>query len=174
MSILQVFFWFCKREKIMDVIFNRFHKEPITTYVYISDINAYGYKYVSLQEFLEYTLVNRIPLSICDVLFRFIKDKDKKNKITRKWKYFAENNVIFKDEYIKKDDWLEIIYSGQRVFQGQVFYVEPGFNGEIHIKTDNGTRHISLFTYLKNYDILINGEKKTPQFYIKRKRKKYL
>ena len=87
------------------------------SYVYNPNFNTYGYKRVSLQEYLENALVNKIPLSIGDALFKFIEDKDKKKKLIRKWKYFAENNVSFKDEYIKKGDNLEIIHFGVTIYK---------------------------------------------------------
>jgi hypothetical protein len=51
MDIFEVFFWFCKEQKIMDIMFKMYHEKNLGTWKYNGVYGTY-FQPMSLKEFL--------------------------------------------------------------------------------------------------------------------------
>ena len=171
MSILEVFFWFCKEQKIMDVIFKKYHEKTPSVWEY-SEYNA-NQKYLSLEDAINYCSYSGIDTIFWRLFSNTIDDNERYKKARAKWTKFSKNNVLFSDKFVKVGDTIEFVLRSPRPIQlyGVVLEIPKTFNGSVSVRLDDGEERI--VGLLGRSDLKINGEKKTPEFYIKRRRKLY-
>ena len=172
MSILEVFFWFCKEQKIMDVIFKKYHEK--TPFFWEYSENEVNQKYLSLKNAIEeYCFSSGIDTIFWRLFFNKIDDNERYKKAKAKWTKFSKNNVLFSDKFVKVGDTIEFdqYFPRNIPLHGVVSEIPKTFNGSVSVRLDDGEeRTVGL---LGRRDLKINGEKRTPEFYIKRKRKLY-
>ena len=173
MNILQVFFWFCKEQKLMDIMFKMYRERKPR--VWVNDyVNGAYFKRVSLKEFLELKIEH---YGLTDLFWNLqsrnalIFENPRYKKARSKWNAFSRNNVMFSDDYIKIGDRVEGTERYNTNYSGVVTSIPKIFYGNVNIMTDDGKEMtVSIF---RSYNIKINGEEKKLSFYIKRNRKVY-
>lgn len=173
MDIFEVFFWFCKEQKIMDIMYKMYYEKKLGTWKYDSIYGAY-FKPMSLKEFL----TNRIlAFGFYDIFWdlqprnRTITENLRYKKARSKWNAFSKNNIKFSDDFIKIGDTVEATSSLGVLYRGIVIGFPKEFSGAFRIKKNNGEEHTA--SILGCSTIKVNGVEKKPEFYIKRKRKIY-
>jgi len=172
MNILEVFFWFCKEQKIMDVIFKKYHEKTPKVWNYSENGMAYQSN-LSLKDAMDYCISSGIDTIFWRLFSNTIDDNERYKKARVKWTKFSKNNILFSDKFVKIGDTIEF---GMRFpirvsLHGIVIEIPKTFNGSVLVRLDDGEeRAIGL---LGRSDLKINGEERTPEFYIKRKRKLY-
>ena len=173
MDILEVFFWFCKEQKIMDIIYKMYHEKKLGAWKYERNYGTY-FKPMSLKEFL----TNRILVNGFDDIFwdlqpknRTITENLRYKKARSKWNAFVKNNIKFSDDFIKIGDTVEARNSLGVVYGGTVIGFPKTFSGVFKIKKSNGEEHTASILWCST--IKVNGVERKPEFYIKRKRKIY-
>ena len=175
MDILEMFFWYCKEKKIMDVIFKMFYSRNLGTYRF--DGYDTFFENLSLKDFLIEMFGS---YGFLDIFWRFQKVKDEFSEIDKykkarsKWNAFVKNNLHFSEEYVKVGDKIEV-EPGYQGMVGTVIEIPEIIDGSIKICLEGSNRNynIPLLAYHKNKQLKINGEIKEPKFYIKRRRKIY-
>ena len=179
MDINRVFFWFCKEQGIIDIMFSMYQMKKLGTWRYDNEngsyferlslknyltqrVKAYGFKDVfwELQP-PSYTLKTRKILS-----------SEKYKKARSKWNSFVKKNLMFSDEFLKVGDKVELSNAWGRSKVGTVIEIPKTFDGSFMIKSfDTGADvKVSIVGYQK---ILVNDVEKEPEYYIKRRRKVY-
>lgn len=173
MDIFEVFFWFCKEQKIMDIMFKMYYEKNLGTWRY-DNINGTYFQPMSLKEFL----TNRVlAFGFHDIFWdlqgrnRFLTENPRYKKARSKWNAFSKNNIIFSDDFIKIGDTIEARGLWGTIYSGTVIGFPKEFSGAFRIRKDNGDE--STVSILGCSTIKINGIEKKPEFYIKRKRKIY-
>lgn len=180
MDILQIFFWFCKEQKIMDIVFKMYesHRPQAWHVDKPHDIHSLGYfKDMSMAEFLKESFrKNSLFDALSDLehyntLKRDSLIHERFMKARRKWNGFCRNNIFYVDDYVKEGDFIEYTDIFGEEIKGIVTNVPKKLGEYITIKLEDSV----LNRYLPpSYEVMkINGEKKEPKFYIKRKRKIY-
>jgi hypothetical protein len=174
MDIFKVFFWFCKEQKIMDIMFKMYNEKRPEKF---EPYGSYGMHFepISLKEFL----TNRIlTFGFTDIFWYFqpidstLTENPRYKKARSKWNAFSKNNIKFSDDFIKIGDSIEAENSfGEIMYKGTVIDLPKEFSGSFEIKNENGEE--SMVTILCCSTIKVNGVEKKPEFYIKRKRKIY-
>lgn len=173
MDIFEVFFWFCKEQKIMDIMFKMYNKKKLGTWKYDSVYGSY-FEPMSLRDFLRKRI---FTFGFSDIFWdlqprdRVLVDNPKYKKARSKWNAFSKNNIIFSDNFIKIGDRIDAESSWGIEYSGTVVSFPKDFCGSFKIKNDEG-REITA-TILGCTTIKINGIEKKPEFYIKRRRKIY-
>ena len=172
MSALEVFFWFCKEQKIMDVIFKKYHEKTPSVWKY-SENNGVYQKYLSLKDAIDYCISSGIDTIFWRLFSNSIADNERYKKARAKWNSFAKNNILFSDKFVKVGDTIEcgIYFPRLMHLHGVVSEIPKTFNGSVSVRLDNGEE--MRVCLLGRNDLKINGEEKTPEFYIKRRRKLY-
>jgi len=173
MSILEVFFWFCKEQKIMDVIFKKYHEKTPFFWGY-SENNGVYQKYMSLKNAIEeYCIYSRFDTIFWGLFSNTIDDNERYRKARAKWNSFAKNNILFSDKFVKVGDTIEsdLCFPRGIPLCGVVSEIPKTFNGSVLVRLDDGEE--IMVGLLSRSDLKINGEKRTPEFYIKRRRKLY-
>lgn len=172
MSILEVFFWFCKEQKIMDVIFKKYHEKMPSVWEYSKNNGVYQ-KYLPLKDAIDYCIPSGIDTIFWRLFSSTIDDNERYKKAKAKWTKFSKNNVLFSDKFVKVGDTIECdIYFPRRIpLHGVVSEIPKTFNGSVLVRLDDG-EEITV-GLLGRKDLKINGEERTPEFYIKRRRKLY-
>ena len=171
MSALEVFFWFCKEQKIMDIIFKKYHEKTPKIWKYAENNGVYE-KYLSLKDAIDYCISSGIDTIFWSLFSNTIDDNERYKKARAKWFSFTKNNILFSDQFVKVGDAIEfdLSYLGLPL-HGVVSEIPKTFNGSVLVCFDDGKeRTVGL---LGRNDLKINGEKRTPEFYIKRRRKLY-
>ena len=173
MDIFEVFFWFCKEQKIMDIMYKMYHEKNLGTWRYDSVYGTY-FQPMSLREFL----INRmLTFGFHDIFWdlqprnRSLTENLRYKKARSKWNAFSKNNIKFSDDFIKIGDTIEARSSWGTIYRGTVVGFPKEFSGAFRIRKNNGDE--STATILGCSTIKINGVEKKPKFYIKRKRKIY-
>lgn len=172
MSILEVFFWFCKEQKIMDVIFKKYHENTPSVWNFSKNGGAYQSN-MSLKEAIDYCISSGIDTIFWRLFSKTIDDNEQYKKARVKWTKFSKNNILFSDNFVKVGDTIEfdICFPRRIPLHGVVSEIPKTFNGSVLVRLDDGEeRTVGL---LGRNDLKINGEKRTPEFYIKRRRKLY-
>jgi len=172
MSILEVFFWFCKEQKIMDVIFNKYHEKTPSIWKYSINNGVYQ-KYLSLKDAIDYCISSGIDTIFWRLFSNTINDNERYKKARAKWTKFSKNNVLFSDKFVKVGDTIEfdLCFPRHIPLHGVVSEIPKTFNGSVSVRLDDGEE--MTVGLLGRNDFKINGEEKTPEFYIKRRRKLY-
>jgi hypothetical protein len=173
MSILEVFFWFCKEQKIMDVIFKKYHEETPFFWEY-SENNGVNQKYLSLENAIEeYCISSKIDTIFWRLFSNTTDDNERYKKARAKWTKFSKNNILFSDQFVKVGDTIEfdLCFPRRIPLHGVVSEIPKTFNGSVLVRLDNGEE--KAVGLLSRSDLKINGEERTPEFYIKRRRKLY-
>ena len=173
MDIFEVFFWFCKEQKIMDIMYKMYHEKNLGTWRYDGVYGTY-FQPMSLREFL----TNRMlafgfhdifwDLQVRDVS---LTENPRYKKARSKWNAFSKNNIKFSDDFIKIGDTIEARGSWDTIYRGTVVSFPKEFSGAFRIRKNNGEE--STASIIGCSTIKINGIEKKPEFYIKRKRKIY-
>lgn len=173
MDIFEVFFWFCKEQKIMDIMYKMYHEKNLGTWKYDGAYGTY-FQPMSLKEFL----TNRmIAFGFHDIFWdlqvrnRSLTENPRYKKARSKWNAFSKNNIKFSDDFIKIGDTIEATSSWGTIYIGTVVGFPKEFSGAFRIRKNNGEE--STASILNCSTIKINGVEKKPEFYIKRRRKIY-
>ena len=173
MDIFEVFFWFCKEQKIMDIMYKMYHEKNLGTWKYDGAYGTY-FQPMSLKEFL----TNRMLAFGFHNLFwdlqvrnSSLTENPRYKKARSKWNAFSKNNIKFSDNFIKIGDTIEATDSWGTICIGTVVGFPKEFSGAFRIRKNNGEE--STASILNFSTIKINGVEKKPEFYIKRKRKIY-
>ena len=173
MDIFEVFFWFCKEQKIMDIMYKMYHEKNLGTWRYDGVYGTY-FQPMSLREFL----TNRmLAFGFHDIFWdlqvrdRSLTENPRYKKARSKWNAFSKNNIKFSDNFMKIGDTIEARGSWGTIYRGTVVGFPKEFSGAFRIRKDNGDE--STATILGCSTIKINGVEKKPEFYIKRRRKIY-
>ena len=173
MDIFEVFFWFCKEQKIMDIMYKIYHEKNLGTWRYDGVYGTY-FQPMSLREFL----TNRmLAFGFHDIFWdlqprnRSLTENLRYKKARSKWNAFSKNNIIFSDDFIKIGDTIEARGSWGTIYRGTVVSFPKEFSGAFRIRKNNGEE--STASILNCSTIKINGVEKKPEFYIKRRRKIY-
>ena len=97
MDIFEVFFWFCKEQKIMDIMYKMYHEKNLGTWRYDSVYGTY-FQPMSLREFL----INRMStFGFHDIFWdlqprnRNLTENLRYKKARSKWNAFSKNNIKF-------------------------------------------------------------------------------
>ena len=169
MDIFEVFFWFCKEQKIMDIMYKIYHEKNLGTWRYDGVYGTY-FQPMSLREFL----TNRmLAFGFHDIFWdlqvrdRSLTENPRYKKARSKWNAFSKNNIKFSDDFMKIGDTIEARGSCGTIYRGTVIEFPKEFSGAFRIRKDNGDE--STATILGCSTIKINGIEKKPEFYIKRK-----
>lgn len=171
MSKLEVFFWFCKEQKIMDVVFMYYHLDTPRLWKYSSNGESY-YSNLSLKDAIDCATYFGFDNLFWKIFPKCYGSKRYSNAVS-KWNRFAKNNVKFSDEFVKVGDTIEINDGFTNIVKnGIVTEIPKVFNGSVFMQT-LGTNTVITVNLLANCKIKINGEERIPEFYIKRKRKLY-
>ena len=173
MSILEVFFWFCKEQKIMDVIFKKYHEKTPSVWEYSKNNGLLYQKSLSLKDAIDYCASDGFKSIFWKLFSNRIDENERYRKAREKWNSFAKNNILFSDKFVKVGDTIEIDLCFPRFIplHGVVSEIPKTFNGSVSVRLDDGEeRTVGL---LGRSDLKINGEEKTPEFYIRRRRKLY-
>ena len=173
MSALEVFFWFCKEQKIMDIIFKKYHEKTPKAWKHSENGGIYQYN-LSLKDAIDYCASYGFD-SIFWRLFSYkINENERFKKAKAKWSSFVKNNILFSDKFVKVGDTIEFNHEWQthKIINGIVSEIPKNFNGSVIVRTADGNAEI-LVNLLNRPILKINGEKRTPEFYIKRRRKLY-
>lgn len=173
MDIFEVFFWFCKEQKIMDIMYKMYHEKNLGTWKYDGAYGTY-FQPMSLKEFL----TNRMLAFGFHNIFwdlqvrnRSLTENPRYKKARSKWNAFSKNNIKFSDNFIKIGDTIEATDSWGTICIGTVVGFPKEFSGAFRIRKNNGEE--STASILNFSTIKINGVEKKLEFYIKRKRKIY-
>ena len=173
MDIFEVFFWFCKEQKIMDIMYKMYHEKNLGTWKYDGAYGAY-FQPMSLKEFL----TNRMLAFGFHNIFwdlqvrnRSLTENPRYKKARSKWNAFSKNNIKFSDNFIKIGDTIEATDSWGTICIGTVVGFPKEFSGAFRIRKNNGEE--STASILNFSSIKINGVEKKPEFYIKRRKKIY-
>ena len=173
MDIFEVFFWFCKEQKIMDIIYKMYHEKNLGTWKYDGAYGTY-FQPMSLKEFL----TNRMLACGFHNIFwdlqvrnRSLTENPRYKKARSKWNAFSKNNIKFSDNFIKIGDTIEATDSWGTICIGTVVGFPKEFSGAFRIRKNNGEE--STASILNFSTIKINGVEKKPEFYIKRRKKIY-
>lgn len=172
MNALEVFFWFCKEQKIMDIIFKKYHEKTPSVWKY-SENNGMYQKYLSLKDAIEYCASYGFDSIFWKLFSNRTNENERYRKARAKWNSFAKNNILFSDKFVKVGDTIELDLCFPRLIplHGVVSEIPKTFNGSVLVRLDDGKeRTVGL---LGRSDLKINGEERTPEFCIKRKRKLY-
>jgi hypothetical protein len=173
MSIFEVFFWFCKEQKIMDIMFKMYNEKKLGTWKYDGIYGSY-FQPMSLNEFLTKRM---LAFGFTDIFWdlqprnKSLTENLRYKKARSKWNAFSRNNIMFSDDFIKIGDRIEASNSWGVIYQGTVSSFPKDFCGSFRIITNDG-REISA-TIFGCSTIKVNGVEKKPEFYIKRRRKIY-
>jgi hypothetical protein len=173
MSALEVFFWFCKEQKIMDIIFKKYHKKTPKVFKYSENGVPYQSN-LSLKDAIDYCA----SYGFNDIFWRLfssgIDENERYRKARTKWNSFVKNNILFSDKFVKVGDTIEFNHDWQlhKIINGIVSEIPKNFNGSVLVRTADGNAEM-LVNLLGRSDLKINGEERTPEFYIKRRRKLY-
>jgi len=172
MNILEVFFWFCKEQKIMDVIFKKYHEKTPKVWNYSENGMAYQSN-LSLKDAIDCCISYGIDTIFWRLFSNKIDDNERYKKAKAKWTKFSKNNILFSDKFVKVGDTIEFGLRSERhiLLHGVVSEIPKTFNGSVLVRLDDG-KEITVGLLDRSY-LKINGEEKTPEFYIKRKRKLY-
>jgi hypothetical protein len=171
MSGLEVFFWFCKEQKIMDIIFKKYHEKTPSVWEYSNNNGAYQ-KNLSLKEAIDYCISSGIDTIFWRLFSNTIDDNERYKKAKAKWNKFSKDNILFSDKFVKVGDTIEFDRFPRRILlHGVVSEIPKTFNGSVLVRLDDG-KEITV-GLLDRRDLKINGEERTPEFYIKRRRKLY-
>ena len=173
MSALEVFFWFCKEQKIMDIIFKKYHEKTPKIWKYSENGVAYQSN-LSLKDAIDYCISSGIDTIFWRLFSNTIGDNERYKKARVKWTKFSKNNILFSDKFVKVGDTIEFNHDWQihKIINGIVSEILKNFNGSVLVRTADGNAEM-LVNLLGRNDLKINGEKRTPEFYIKRRRKLY-
>ena len=173
MDIFEVFFWFCKEQKIMDIMYKMYHEKNLGTWRYDGVYGTY-FQPMSLREFL----TNRmLAFGFHDIFWdlqvrdRSLTENPRYKKARSKWNAFSKNNIKFSDDFMKIGDTIEATSSWGTIYRGTVVDFPKEFFGAFRIRKNNGEE--STASILGCSTIKINGVEKKPEFYIKRRRKIY-
>ena len=176
MNILEVFFWFCKKEKIMGLVLEMYQMSRIG--YYSEKYGTISFERTSMHDFLKNRLsIHCLAFLFDDILFRMDISNSNKfiqnskidfEKLSNKWAKFCKNNIKLSEDYVKVGDTIEI---------GEVNYkvksIPKNFTGyvEFEYTVDGNTSYTRKSIFSEN--LKINGEEKEPKFYIKQNRKVY-
>ena len=173
MDIFEVFFWFCKEQKIMDIMYKMYHEKNLGTWRYDGSYGTY-FQPMSLREFL----TNRmLAFGFHDIFWdlqvrdRSLTENPRYKKARSKWNAFSKNNIKFSDDFMKIGDTIEAAGSWGTIYRGTVVGFPKEFSGAFRIRKNDGEE--STASILGCSTIKINGIEKKPEFYIKRRRKFY-
>jgi hypothetical protein len=173
MDIFEVFFWFCKEQKIMDIMFKMYHEKNLGTWKYNGVYGTY-FQPMSLKEFL----TNRmLAFGFHDIFWdlqtndRSLTENPRYKKARSKWNAFSKNNIKFSDDFMKIGDTIEARGLLGTIYRGTIVGFPKEFSGAFRIRKNNGEE--STASILGCSTIKINGVEKKPEFYIKRRRKIY-
>jgi hypothetical protein len=173
MDIFEVFFWFCKEQKIMDIMFKMYHEKNLGTWKYNGVYGTY-FQPMSLKEFL----TNRmLAFGFHDIFWdlqtndRSLTENPRYKKARSKWNAFSKNNIKFSDDFMKIGDTIEARGLLGTIYRGTIVGFPKEFSGAFRIRKNNGEE--STASILGCSTIKINGIEKKPEFYIKRRRKIY-
>ena len=156
----------------MDVIFKKYHEKMPSVWENSKNNGIYQ-RYLSLKDAIDYCIYSGIDAIFWRLFSNTIGDNERYKKAKAKWTKFSKNNVLFSDKFVKVGDTIEFdIYFPRRIpLHGVVFEIPKTFNGSVSVRLDDGEeRTVGL---LGRRDLKINGEERTPEFYIKRRRKLY-
>ena len=173
MNALEVFFWFCKEQKIMDIIFKKYHERIPKIFKY-SENNGVYTKYLSLKDAIDYCFSSGINNIFWSLFPNTIDDNERYKKARAKWNSFVKSNILFSDQFVKVGDAIEfnLCYPSIPLF-GVVTEIPKTFNGSVLVRLDDGKERTVGLLGRDRDDFKINGEERTPEFYIKRRRKLY-
>ena len=173
MDILRVFFWFCKEQNIMDIVYMMHQHKKLGNWKYENGRSFF--QAMSLSDFLKQRVINYGYRDIFWDMQPFC-HKLTRNKryinARKKWNAFCQNNIRFSEEYVKIGDEIELgnLY-GDNPIIGSVIGFPKNFDGDLRIKTiDGDERNVRLHGYRH---IKINGEEREPKYYIKRRKVNY-
>ena len=150
----------------MDVIFKKYHKNTPSVWNYSANNGVYK-KYLSLKDAINYCISSGINTIFWRLFTNTIDDNEHYKKARTKWNGFSKNNILFSDKFIKVGDTIEF----GLLIHGVVCEIPKTFNGSVLVSLGNGDK--VTVGLLGRTDLKINGELRTPEFYIKRKRKLY-
>lgn len=173
MTLFQVFFWFCKREKIMDIVFDIYHTNKIVKHVW-------GFEGMSIEPMtLKEYIARQVNVNGIYDIFWFLQgfspqvgNNERFKKARKKWNAFCKNNIKFSENFIKKGDIITIDNNDRKY---EVTKVPRLFSTYVMVKSfsvENGSDN-DMFQIKEDQCIEVNGLKKKPEYYIKVKRKIY-
>lgn len=185
MDILELFFWFCKEQKIMDIMYLLYQEKKPTKTEYMEDNLTRYQKVLSLKELL----IDEIKINGFLDMFWWLQMKfnsinkklinsERYKKARSKWNLFVKNNVNFSEDYVKVGDVISMTYGfcTDVTIEKKVIAIPKKFNGRVMVSyTDyDGVVTNEEMRLITNYpEIKINGVNKTPKFFIKKRRKIY-
>lgn len=159
----------------MDIIFKKYHEKTPKVWNFPKNGGAYQSN-VSLKDAIDYCITSGTS-GINTIFWRLfsntIDDNERYKKARAKWTKFSKNNILFSDKFVKVGDTIEfdICFPRPILLHGVVSEIPKTFNGSVLVRLNDGTeRTVGL---LGRSDLKINGEERTPEFYIKRRRKLY-
>lgn len=155
----------------MDIIFKKYHEKTPFVWKYSENGGAYK-KNISLKDAIDYHIsIFGINTMFWRLFPNTIDDNERYKKARAKWNKFSENNILFSDKFLKVGDTIEFDLCFPRPLHGVVSEIPKTFNGSVLVRLDDGReRTVGL---LGRSNFKINGEERTPEFYIKRRRKVY-
>lgn len=172
MGVLEVFFWYCKEQKIMDIIFKMYYLKKLGTWKYDLQTGAY-FEPLSLREFL----TNRVlSFGFTDVFwditpaFSPLSSNERYKTARSKWNKFVKNNIRFSDDFIKIGDNIEAYDNLGGTYSGTIIEFPKTFDGSFKLLCNGEEKKNSIYGCKK---IIVNGEEKKPTFHIKRRKKIY-
>lgn len=155
----------------MDVIFKKYHEKTPSVWKY-SENNGVYQKYLSLKDAINYCISSGINTIFWSVFSNPINDNERYKKARTKWNKFSKNNILFSDKFIKVGDTIEFGLFIRRIpLHGVVCEIPKTFNGSVLVRLDDGEK--VTVGLLGKTNLKINGELRTPEFYIKRRKKIY-
>lgn len=173
MNILQIFFWFCKEHRIMDLMIKMYRQKKLGIWRYDTFKGTF-FEHMSLGDFLSYRVKNfgfKDMFWSLQPIFSDVAKSEKYKKARSKWNAFCKNNIMYSDEFIKVGDKVEVFGSWGPIYSGTVVSFPKDFSGCFQIKTINN-EELSA-TAIGNFTIKVNDVVKTPEFYIKKRKKIY-
>jgi len=172
MNALQVFFWFCKEQKIMDIIFKKYHEKTPNVWKHYENGGAYQSN-LSLKDAIDCCASYGFDSVFWRLFSNRFDENERYKKAKAKWNSFVKNNILFSDKFVKVGDTIEFdrYYPRHALLHGVVSEIPKTFNGSVSVRLDDGDE--VTVGLLDRSGLKINGEERTPEFYIKRRRKLY-
>lgn len=176
MKLNEVFFWFCKEEKILDIMYIWYHNNMSNMGRWTREHGNLVFTILSFKDYID-LIVQRVGIyQLFDKILLYNNVYDNISvvnffEISKKWKYFVKNNLHFSENFLKKGDTIRVVSGNYNGFQEYVIIDFPKkFDGEIYLNRRNNKIKLNILCYQK---IFVNGEEKKPEFYIKKRRKIY-
>ena len=178
MDILRLFFWFCKEQKIMDLIFKMYYTQPLKRYSLLS-LGDNNVVYISLRDFLEDCLRGDCIEDVfwClqsrtkNINLRDEEEVKRLRKAVKNWKTFCRRNVKYSEDFAKPNDRIAYAnYYGAQL-KGTIIAMPNRLGGSATVKNDDGRIEYVVLDY--HGEIEVNGDKKKPKYFIRKNRKTY-